>query len=142
MAILRYASKAIVLIGFHIGYQIESPVKIRSAEKPGTRVDELATRYPIRKENRYKLIYRYVIPCCEFGGFGIKIFGDSDTSRHILSSSIVPRNSRGVTTAIPKRSAPAKCLTLWVTMALARPATASSSRNSSPGSGRNGRSRK
>jgi len=80
---------------------------------------------------------------CDLSGLVVQILGYCDALAHVPSSSIVLKNSRGVVTRMPNRSAPAKCLILCVTMASAWPATASSRRNSSPGSGRNGsRSRK
>ena len=59
----------------------------------------------------------------------------ANTLAHIPPPYYCPQKSCGVTTRIPNLSTPAKCRTLWVTMASAPPATARSRRNSSLGQG-------
>src|SRR5438045_592561 len=112
-------SGMVVLFGLHVRDPIERATKFRPVEKSGARFDKLAARHAIREKNRYELIHRDMVLLGQLGGLVVEVFSQGDTLIHLPLPSILLRNSRGVITGMPNRSAPAKCLTLYVTIAFA-----------------------
>src|ERR1017187_8773315 len=137
-AVLAAGLLAIIGFRFHVGDFAQGALKLLPAEKPSSRLDWLAVSESASEKGRHKLLHRDVVSRGQFGGPVVQILGNGDALAHIPSPLIVLKNSPGVITRIPNLSTRGKCLVLWVTIASARPATASSRRNSSPGSGRTG----
>jgi len=130
------------LLGFHVRDFLQCPLEVLSVEKAGSGLNVLAARKAICHGRRDELVYGHLIPGRDLGSPLVQIIWYSNAVAHDLSSSILRKNSRGVSTGIPNCAAPVQCRTLCVAMASAAPATASSRRNSSPGSGRTGRTLK
>src|ERR1022692_2761105 len=130
------ALQAILLVRFHVWDCVQCPLELVSVEEFRAGLDVLMTCDAIREQSRHELLHRDVVPGGEFGSPFVQIFRYCDAFAHglipLLSSKTREVSSPACQTTPNRQSAVRWC----VTMASAGPATASSRRNSSPGSGR------